>query len=295
MTERTIIATDTPASNPMRSLLFVPGNRPERFAKAFASGADMVCIDLEDAVPPSEKAAARDAALQFANQVRPPHQLLVIRLNAASSAAGQLDLAAFADVPKINAMLMLAKLETHDELAKAIQQLAATNASNQHHQGVIALLESAIGIENAFAIAQHPAVQMMMLGGADYCAELGAVMNQASLWYPRSRLAAACAAYGRTAIDVPFLDVHDPDGLSAETKHISDLGMACKSAIHPNQIATIHQALAPSSTELENANRIVEAAKASQEAAFLVDGKMIDRPIVIAAERVLARRQAQRF
>ncbi len=276
------------ADNPQRSLLFVPGNRPERFVKAVASGADLICIDLEDAVPADAKVPARAAAIQFAKQWQSAQQTLVIRLNALNSAAGQDDLQAFAASAQLDALLMFAKLESVDELALASEQLTTGGAQ---HQGVIALLESAIGVENAFAIAKHPSVRMMMLGGADYCVELGAVMNAASLAYPRARLAAACAAFGRIAIDVPFLDVADADGLAAETRQISALGMACKSAIHPGQIAVIHRAMTPSAAEIEKATRMVAAANNSKEAAFLVDGKMIDRPVLLAAERVLARQR----
>jgi citrate lyase beta subunit len=154
---------------------------------------------------------------------------------------------------------------------------------------LIALIETALGLERAFEIARAPRLDMLMLGGADYCAELGALMHAGSLHYARSRLAAAAASAGLACIDVPFLDTADDAALRAETEAVAMLGISCKSAIHPNQVASIQACLAPSDAAIAQAQRIVQAFKASPFAAVLVDNKLVDRPVLLSAERVLAR------
>jgi (S)-citramalyl-CoA lyase len=264
-----------------RCLLFVPGNRPERYQKAIQSGADMVCIDLEDATPFAEKTSARASALAFAAQYQGSTEL-VIRANSLRSAEGLADLLAFQQA-SCQALLMLAKVEAATEVEIAAQVLGLQQAR------LIALLESAQGIERAFAIARAPKLAALMLGGADYCAELGAKMTPNALLYPRARIAAAVASVGLFAIDVPFLDIHDVAGVSNETRLVAELGISCKSAIHPAQVAPIQATLRPTESEITHAQALLSAFHASPHAAIAYQGKLIDRPIVLAAERVLRR------
>lgn len=272
--------TATPTT-PRRCLLFVPGSRPERFAKAVATDADMVCIDLEDAVGPADKAIARAHALAFAAKQHSCE--LVLRINSLRTLDGLLDLAAIARVDKPPSLVMLAKVCDAVEIEIAAEVLAGASIK------LIALIETALGIERAFEIAKAPKLAMLMLGGADLSAESGATMNFASLHYARSRIASAAASAGLGCIDVPFLDVADVPGLILETKAVAELGIRCKSAIHPSQVAPIQLALLPSSAEIAAAQRVLAAFAKSAHDAVLVDNKLVDRPILLAAERTLAR------
>lgn len=268
-----------------RSLLFVPGNRPERFAKAAASGADLVCIDLEDAVPPAERAAARPAIVDHVAALSAAGHGVGVRVSRLGAADGLRDVLALAAAPRPPAFVMLAKSDDAEQL----RLLAG------HLPGVplIALIESARGIQSAPAIAAaHPQVQAVMLGGVDLCAELGCDFGWEPLLHARSVLAAAAASAGAIAIDVPWIDVADSAGCSAETQRVAALGFAAKSCIHPSQVATVHAALAPTPEAVQRAERIVAAAGAAgaDAAAVLLDGRMIDRPVVLAAQRLLARR-----
>jgi citrate lyase beta subunit len=275
----------TTLTTPRRCLLFVPGSRPERFAKAVATGADMVCIDLEDAVGPADKANARAQALAFATQQHSCE--LVLRINSLRTLDGLQDLASIASAETPPSFVMLAKVSSASEVEIAAEVLAGKSVR------LIALIETALGIERAFEIAKAPKLVMLMLGGADLSAESGALMNFVSLQYARSRIASAAASAGLGCIDVPFLDVSDAPGLIAETKTVADLGIRCKSAIHPSQVGPIQAALMPSSAEIAAAQRVLAAFANSAHDAVLVDNKLVDRPILLAAERTLARSLAR--
>lgn len=267
-----------------RCLLFVPGSRPERFVKAAASGADMVCIDLEDAVALTDKDSARRAALSFlASAERNPSCEWVLRCNALATAEGWRDVLALLDAAALPDLLMLPKVSDATELRLLSEVLGARCPP------LIALIEGPRGIAMARDIARAPRVSMLMLGGADYCVELGAEMGAESLLWPRSAMAAAAAEAGIPCMDVPFLDVQDPAGLDAETRRVVALGFAAKAAIHPSQVEVIQRALNPTPERVVWARRVVEAFQASPHAAIQVDGKLVDRPIVVAAERVLRR------
>ncbi len=266
--------------NLARSLLFVPGHRADRFAKATASGADVVCIDLEDAVPPGERPAARLACLQFL-AAQPAGHRCGVRISRLAAPDGLRDVLALADAGAKPAYVMLAKSESADEL----RLLAA------HLPGLplIALIESARGLTAAMAIASaHAQVQALMLGGVDLAAELGCDVAWEPLLFARSTLVTAAAASAIACIDVPWLDVADADGAREETVRIAALGFSGKSMIHPSQVAPVHAGFAPAPEALERARRVVAAAGVN-DAAVLVDGRMVDRPVVLAAQRLLRR------
>jgi citrate lyase beta subunit len=264
-----------------RSLLFVPGSRPERFAKAEASGADMVCIDLEDAVIAAEKDSARQAALAHMASAAAVER--VIRINRVIEPEGQADLDALARATDLPSLVMLPKTESADEVTRAAAALAGKNV------GIIALIESPRGLLNALAIAEaHESVVALMFGGADFSAELGADMSWDALLYARGQLAVVAAAAGVQLIDVPCLALKDEAVLAEETAKIMSLGFTTKSAIHPAQIAVIHQQFMPSAQAVEKAQRIVAASEAVGGGVVNVDGAMVDRPVVLAAERTLA-------
>lgn len=264
-----------------RSLLFVPGDRPERFAKAEAAGADLVCIDLEDAVPPAARADARLAVLAHLRAATTGHRTGV-RVNALTSADGLRDLLALADGAVRPAFVMLAKTEDAGQLRLVAAQLPGTP--------LIALIESPGAMASARAMAGADAqVQALMLGGADYCATLGAEFAWEPLLQARGALVAAAAEAGIASIDVPFIDLADDAGLVAETRRVAALGIGAKACIHPRQVGPVHDALRPEAAAIAQAQRIVQAVRQSGAGALHVDGRFVDRPVVLAAERTLRR------
>jgi (S)-citramalyl-CoA lyase len=261
-----------------RSLLFVPGNRPERFAKAAASGADVVCIDLEDAVPPSEREAARAHVLALLASQTLGHRFGV-RVSALTTDDGRRDLQALhAAAP---CFAMLSKTESAAQLEALAAQMPGV--------AQIALIEGAAALLAAAAIADaRSPLAALMLGGADLAAELGCEFAWEPLLFARSTIVAAAASRQLASIDVPFLDVADAQGAQAEASRVAALGFSAKAAIHPSQIAPLHAGLAPSAQAVERARRVTQATQ-TNEGAWLLDGRLVDRPVLLAAERVLRR------
>lgn len=281
-----------------RSMLFVSAEKPERFSKAINVGADMVCIDLEDAVHPDNKQAARDAVVQFLNASdRPATDVIVcVRINAISTLDGLRDLVLMADSGCQLDAVMLPKVNSSSEIRLAQSWLAQTCSR------VVALIESPTGIEQAYSIADgaatntQPSLAALILGGVDLSAELGASLSWDGLFSARARLVNAAKAAGVQAWDVPCLDIHDADALIEETRAVRAMGFDCKLAIHPLQVAPIHEAFKPSADELEWARGVVTAGEqaghgqnSTQAAgAFLFKGKMIDEPVLRHAQQMLA-------
>jgi (S)-citramalyl-CoA lyase len=276
-----------------RSLLFTPADRPDRFPKAAASGADGAMLDLEDGVGLSAKDAARSAALAFftAPTAAPSGFVWALRFNRITTANGLRDLLAFRDAPARPGIIALPKTESVSEVEIAVRHLESTAGGVPR---VIALIESGRGLAAAEAIAAHPSVDALAFGGADLAADLGATMGWEQMLFARSRLVQAAATAGIVALDVPFLDIHDADGLRQETEAAKALGYSCKFAIHPAQIAVINAAFTPGADQLARACRIVAAFEAAHGGACQVDGKMVDVPVVKSARRTvaLAARQA---
>lgn len=260
----------------IQSLLFVPGNRPERFAKALASGADLVCIDLEDAVPADAKIEARVAAMAVVDNPK-----FAIRINGLTTREGLADLLAIAAAPIPPALLLIPKVESPHEIIIARQIL------NDPAIGFIPLIESAKGLGVAQAIAEEAQVVMMMFGGADFASELGVALAWEPLLFARSQLVMACAAAGVPAMDVPYIDLDNVDGLKAETQQAKALGFAAKAAIHPAQIETLHNVLRPSTASIAEALEARAAFAAAGGAAVKFKGKMLEAPIMRRYEQLL--------
>lgn len=265
-----------------RSLLFVPGHRPDRFEKALDSGADLVCIDLEDAVPLAEKADARAAVCGFLECCEPSLlERLVIRVSAATSDEGRADLYALANA-RLPARLMLAKTENAAEIAEASSLLGKPVRW-------IALIESASGLLGMEAICRDSALDAVMFGGGDFAAQVGAEFAWEPLLWARSQMVVIAAAYRLPVIDVPFLDVRDAQGLENETRRVAALGFSAKAAIHPSQIEGVHRGFTPTSDALNQAQKIVRAFEQAQGGAVVVEGRMVDQPIVDSARKLIAR------
>lgn len=270
-------------STPRRCLLFVPGSRPERYAKAVATGADQVCIDLEDAVAPADKESARGSLFAFLAELPQTRSEIGLRINPLSSALGQADLQALAASGLKPAFVMLPKVETVAELRQADAALAAIDTA------FIAQIETPKGLLDARALASAiPRLQALMFGGFDYIVALRGRASWESFFHPRVQLATIAAEAGVGCMDVPYLDIKDEAGLVQETERVIDLGFTAKAAIHPAQVDPIQNAYLPTAAEYDRAQRVVAALAASGGEAIQLDGKLVDRPIEIAAERAIA-------
>lgn len=256
-----------------RTFLFVPGNRPERFDKAAATGADIVVVDLEDAVEDGEKAQARAhiaAWLASGNTA-------VIRINAPTTPWHDADVEL---AREFSSPVMVAKAQGIDEVAAVG---AATSAP------IIGLIETARGIMQASALADLDAVVRLGFGAIDFAVEIGVDPNdRLALHWARSMLVTASAAAAIAApIDGVTTALRDPDVLIDDVRYAARMGLAAKLCIHPAQVNTVHQCLAPSDNEIAWARSILDAASADSSA-VAVDGHMVDAPVVARAERILA-------
>jgi (S)-citramalyl-CoA lyase len=267
-----------------RSLLFVPGNRADRFGKALMAGADGVCVDLEDAVPPDMKDAARAFVLQqWLGLPKSSAPKRGVRINALHTLAGFQDVAVLGEAFARLDFVMIPKA------ARAAEVANLSDALGTDCPALWPIVESAAGLESAYAIAATPRVAGVLFGGADYSADIGATMDWEALLYARGRLAAACGASGVELLDVPYLDVKDTCGLRETTQRAKALGFTGRACIHPDQIAPVHDEFTPKAEEIARARRVIAALHAAQGAAALLDGKLIERPIILAAQRVLER------
>jgi (S)-citramalyl-CoA lyase len=269
-----------------RTLLFTPADRPERFGKAAAVGADGAVLDLEDGVGLSAKETARKAVLGFlaAPPSAPEGFIWAVRLNHITTEDGLKDLLALRAASARPKVVMLPKTESVTEVEIALRHLQTGAADAPHF---VALIETGRGLSAAEAIAAHPSVTAIAFGGADLAADLHASLAWEPMLFARSRIVQAAAAAGIAAFDVPFLDVRDAAGLTKETEMAKALGFSCKLAIHPAQISSINVVFTPTPKELASAQRIVTAFEKARGGACQVDGRMVDVPVVKAAQRTV--------
>lgn len=271
--------------NPLwRTLLFVPATRPDRFEKAAAAGADMVCVDLEDAVALDDKETARATALEYLAGTLPAGPRWVLRINSPRTELGLHDLLALLSSPAAPDALFIPKASSGEEMCWLDDLLSAAGKDID----LIPVIESAAGLDRAVEIAGSALRNVALgFGSADYAAEIGSDMSVAALAYGRGRVAAAAGQAGIAAIDGIWPDLRDDDGLRGDTELIRSMGFNGKIAIHPRQVDVIHAVFAPSDEEVARARRIVAASKAAKGGIATVDGEMIDNPVVVAAEQVL--------
>ena len=268
-----------------RCLLFFPGSRPELLPKAVASGADRVCMDLEDAVAPEAKGTARAAALDMLTRPPVDRARLVVRVNHPASEAGAADLEAIASLDGASPTLMVPKVDGPEELHELRDRLGGRGAGTV----LIPMIETVRGLARVEAIASVEDVEALMFGGLDLSIELGASLDWESLLYARSRTVHAARLAGVHVLDMPFFDAADDEALRAEAERAGRLGFSGKAAIHPRQVGPIQAAFTPSDEQVARARRLVEAYERERMGAFLLDGVMVDRPAVEAARALLAR------
>lgn len=262
-----------------RSLLFVPGSRPDRFGKALAAGADAVCIDLEDAVAPDAKDAARAAVTAFlaSRGLAGPG----VRINGPGSAFMDADLQAVRGHPM--AFVMVPKVESAGQLESALQRLGPAPPP------LWPIVESPEGLRQAWEIAAAPGVAGVLFGAADYAAEVGCTLEWDALLYARGALAAAAARAGVELLDVPHLDLADEADLITSTARAKALGFTGRACIHPAQVGAVNAAYTPTEAEADRARRVVAAFEEARGGAALLGGTLIELPLIRAARRTLER------
>jgi citrate lyase subunit beta/citryl-CoA lyase len=281
----------------LRTALFVPATRPDRVDKALGAGADVVIIDLEDAVAYPLKADAREAARKKLSDH--PARKLMVRVNALGSGHNRKDLEAIVDASLHS--LMLPKVDSPEHIREIHRRLLSGERNGglpPGSVGVVALIESALGVQNVFRIFSEALTPerafMAAFGAADYCLDVGTNMSRdgAELHYPRSRIAVACRAAGKEPpIDTPFMiDLKDLDALRVDARRAKQLGFQGKLCIHPSQVAPCNDIFSPSAEEIAYARRVVDAFEKSEAegvGALQLDGKFIDYPVVERSRRII--------
>ncbi len=266
-----------------RSFLFVPANRPERFAKALASGADAVILDLEDSVPLDGKAEARDTLRQAWPQLQQAACAVVIRINSPDTEWGQQDLSGLQGLSGL-AGIMVPKCEGAHNLQRVAQAFAGVPS--------LPIIESALGYLALREIAQAPQVGRLVVGHIDFLADTGmnAGEDQRELDSLRFEVA-MCTRLGKLApaVDGVTVSVDDEALIRADTERALHFGFGAKLCIHPRQVPVVHATLAPTAAQVEWAHRVLAAMQASKGSAVQLDGKMVDLPVVLQAQRLLER------
>jgi citrate lyase subunit beta/citryl-CoA lyase len=269
----------------LRSLLFVPGTRPDRFDKALASGADAVIVDLEDSVEPGRKAEARRLVGEWLSTTSASGGALFVRINAPGSEWIDDDCEWLRPFAGLIEGVVLPKVEhaaAIEGVARGFPEIA-----------VIPLLETARGILNAADIVSADArIPAVLFGAEDLTAEIGIprTLDGSEILVARSTVVLAAATIGAEAVDAVWTHLSDMVGLETDAGHARALGFRGKMAIHPDQIPVINHVFSPSAEEIEAARRLVEASREPLErgeGAFRIDGRMVDAPIIKRAERIL--------
>lgn len=270
-------------SPPFLTWLYVPGDRPEVVGKALRSGADVVLVDLEDAVAPERKAYARAATAELLAPGPPGPVPVHVRVNALDGPWAEGDVRALAPLPGLGG-LRLPKVTGAEELGR----VAGWAGGDAGTPPLYALLESALGIERAYEIAAgHGAVRGIALGEADLRADLG--VTAAGLDYARGRTVVAARAAG--LLPPPqsvYPDIRDVEGLADDCAQGRALGFLGRTAIHPRQLPVIEAAYRPSAAEIAAAEEVVAAARDEAGALALADGRFVDAAVVAGAHRTLA-------
>jgi citrate lyase beta subunit len=271
---------------PRRSFIFTPGLRPDMYPKALASGADIVCVELEDGIAPKDKAEAREKALALFEQPQADDGVeRIVRINSMRERFGIEDVNAILASKTPPPALMMPKVRTPDEVIILDQLLTEAGHETRLH----VIIETNEGLEAAFEIAKcSDRIDAMFFGGVDMAAELRCQNNYDALLYARSRVVHASAAAGIDVIDVPYLDLDDPDGMRVEAERVRDLGFSGKGSVHPKQIAALNEVFTPSGAQITRARRIISEFEKANTGLVVVDGKLIEKPVLRDMYRIVA-------
>lgn len=279
-------ATSDRQIRPRRSFIFAPGLKPDMYPKALASGADIVCVELEDGIAPKDKDLARSLTMDlFAKPQADDGVERIVRINCLREAFGLADVQAVLATDTPPPALMLPKVRTPDEIVWLDTLLTERGHATRLH----VIIETNAGLEAVHDIARaSPRIDALFFGGVDMAAELRCRNAWEPLLYARSRTAHAAASVGLDVIDVPYLDLEDPDGMRHEAELVRDLGFSGKGSIHPKQIPILNDVFTPDSDTVERARRIIAEFKAADTGLVVVDGKLIEKPVLRDMQRIIA-------
>lgn len=284
-----------------RTMLFVPGNNPGMMSDAHIYGSDALMFDLEDSVALGEKDAARLLVYHALKTIHYGECEKVVRVNPLNTPYGRADIEAM--VAAGAEVIRLPKTETAQDIWDTEEEILCAEQKFGVPEGttrMMAAIEGALGIVNAYAIASASKRLIgIALGAEDYCANLKTTRSKegSELFYARSAIVVAARAAGIDAIDTVFSDVNDEEQLVKETQAVKQLGFDGKSVINPRQIKPVHKVFTPTPAEVKKALRIMEAGKQAEargSGVVALDGKMIDRPVILRAERCLELAKASR-
>jgi citrate lyase subunit beta/citryl-CoA lyase len=265
-----------PLLNP-RSYLFVPGNRPDRFAKACAAGADAVVLDLEDSVAPGDKLKARAAVAEWLTATKS----VMLRVNTSDSECFREDLS-LGRQPGISGVLL--------PKAERVEEIRLVAESFGSGVPILPQIETARGFRNALALASADQVRHLLFGSIDFQRDLGMTAEEDELLYFRSQIVLDSRLAGiEPPVDGVTTDINSAERVRADTLRARRLGFSGKMCIHPKQVSIVNEGFTPTAAEEEWAKRVVEASAAAPGAAISVDGMMVDRPVLARAEVILAK------
>ena len=276
------LSTSQPIALPARlcTQLFVPGNRPERFDKACAAGADLVTIDLEDAVGVKDKDDTRKQVIEWLSKTK--HRNVSLRINALDTSFGRADIETLAKSDLQLPYLMVPKVESQRDVDELDNLLPARLGP------FFPIIESARGLLNSREIFSCDRVHLAMFGSVDFSADINCEISWDAHLYARSHLIACAASENVTLFDAPHINVQDLEDCMASTQQAKAIGLHARSAIHPKQLAVIQKALYPTETEISEAKKIIAAYDAANGNVVLLDGKFVEEPVIKKARKTLA-------
>ena len=269
-----------------RSFIFTPGLKPEMFPKALKSGTDMVCIELEDGIAPKDKELARKLALKLFETKQDNDGIeRILRINCLREKFGIDDVQAILETSTPPPALMLTKVKTSDEVILLDNLLTERGHNCRFH----VIIETNEGLENAYAISNScERIDALFFGGVDMSAELRCANEWEPLLYARSRIVHAAASAGIDAIDVPYLDLDNPEGMKQEAIKAKALGFSGKGSIHPKQIPILNNVFTPTDEDIKKAENITSTFERANTGLVVINGKLIEKPVLREMYRILS-------
>jgi citrate lyase beta subunit len=273
-------------TQPRRSFIFTPGLKPEMYPKALKSGTDMVCIELEDGIAPQDKEIARNLALKLFQEKQENDGVeRILRINCLREQFGIDDVQAILSTQNPPPALMIPKVKKPDEIVLLDNLLSEKGYNCRIH----VIIETNEGLENAYQIANcSNRIDALFFGGVDMSAELRCENKWEPLLYARSRVVHAAASAGIDAIDVPYLDLEDLEGMRKEAVLAKELGFSGKGSIHPKQIPILNEVFTPSKSAIIKAQKIVSIFEKANTGLVVIDGKLIEKPVLREMYRILS-------
>ena len=269
-----------------RSFIFTPATNPRMHLKAISSGADIVCIELEDGIAPHEKTEARENGIKLlADPAEFSAVEHVIRINSTRTKFGIEDIHAITQEKSFATTIMLPKVKNPEE----VKWLDALLSDLESKANIQVIIETNEGLDSCFEIAHaSDRLSALFFGGFDMAADLRCENKWESLLYARSKIVHAAASAQLDCLDVPYLNLQNQAGLEKEARLAKELGFTGKGAIHPKQIPIINDIFTPSKKEIDRALQIIDAFKSANTGLVVVDGKLIEKPVIREMQRILS-------